>query len=100
MTEDNRTSGEHYRRADLRSQIERDKDRISRRQPSSFWKSVALIGSVGWPIALSAVGGIWLGRYLDAAWDTGVRATLAVVMITTIAGTMVAYRSVKGDDWS
>ena len=87
-----------YRRGDLRAQLERDKERLSRRQPSPFWKSVALIGSVGWPIALSAIGGILLGRYLDRIWGTGVRMSLALVTAATIFGTVIAYRSVTGGE--
>jgi predicted F0F1-ATPase subunit len=87
-----------FRRGDIRDRVERDKKRLERRKPSPFWKSVALVGSVGWPIALFAIGGGVLGRYLDERWHTGVRFTLILLCVATTAGVVIAFRSLRGDD--
>ena len=36
-----------------------------------FWAGLALVGSVGWMIALPMVGGAFLGRWLDETLATG-----------------------------
>jgi predicted F0F1-ATPase subunit len=98
MTEHKLTPDESYRRGDLREQVGRDMERISRRRPTPFWQSLALIGSVGWPIAIAAIGGIWLGRFLDSMWGTGVRVTLLIASVSTLVGTIVAYRAIRRGD--
>jgi len=75
----------------------RDIERLRRREPGGgFARSLALIGSVGWPIVLSATGAAFAGRYLDARLATGVRATLILITLGTVFGCIVAYRSVRG----
>jgi predicted F0F1-ATPase subunit len=84
------------RRADVRERTRRDLDRLRRREPGGgFWRSLALLGSVGWPIVLLAIGGASLGRAVDVRWSTGVRFTLILLAVGTVAGSLVAYRSVQ-----
>lgn len=83
------------RGADTRERARRDFDRLRRREPGGFWRSLALIGSVGWPIVLLAIGGAFLGRNLDARWSTGVRFTLMLLTVGTVAGSLIAYHSVR-----
>lgn len=89
-----------FRRGDTRARTRRDVDRLRRREPGGrFWRSLALIGSVGWPIVLLATGGALLGRQLDARWETGVRFTLTLVAAGTALGAFVAFRAARGDGW-
>jgi len=89
---------EEFRRADARTSARRDVERRRRRAPEShFWRSLALVGSVGWPIVLLATGGALLGWHLDQRWQTGVRFTLALLTVGTTLGTWGAFRAVKGD---
>ena len=47
-----------FRRPDLRERTRHDLERFRRREPGHrFWRSLALVGSVGWPIVLLATGG-------------------------------------------
>jgi ATP synthase protein I len=86
-------------RENLREQTRRDIERLQRRQPESrFWRWVALIGSVGWPIALLGAGGAVLGRYLDARWGSGVRFTLMLLVMGISLGTFIAFRALREDD--
>jgi ATP synthase protein I len=87
-----------FRRADMRDRTQRDLERLRRRDAGGrFWRSLALIGSVGWPIVILSTGGAFLGRYLDSRWNTGIRLTLILLMAGTVLGTFVALRAIKGD---
>jgi len=86
------------RGADTRRRTRRDLQRLGRRgRNGHFWSSLALIGSVGWPIVLLSTGGALLGRLLDRRWASGVRFTLLLLFLGTAAGCFVAFRAVKGD---
>lgn len=88
----------HRRRPDPRDRTRRDVDRFERRTPGGrFWRSLALIGSVGWPIVLLATGAALFGRYLDQRFGTGVRFTLMLLGIGTTVGSFIAYRAVWGE---
>jgi predicted F0F1-ATPase subunit len=86
------------RRDDARDRVRRDLERWRRRESGRrFWRSLALIGSVGWPIVLLATAGALIGRRLDARLGTGVRLTLALLAVGTLAGCLVAYRALRED---
>jgi predicted F0F1-ATPase subunit len=86
-------------RGDARERTRRDIDRFRRRERGSgFWHSLALVGSVGWPIVLLATGGALLGRYCDERFATGVRFTLMLLTMGAALGSFIAYRSLRGDE--
>ena len=84
-------------RPDVRDALQRDASRHARREVGhgSFWRSLGVLGMVGWPIALSSVGGALLGHYLDRRWHTGVQFTLLLLMIGTMIGSFVAWKTIK-----
>lgn len=85
------------RRADPRDSVRKDLERLRRRQAGDgFWRSFALIGSVGWPIVLLATGGALFGRLLDRRFDSGVRLTLILLTLGTLLGTAAALRTLRG----
>jgi ATP synthase protein I len=86
------------RRSNMRRSIQRDMRRYRAREPSerSFWRSLGVLGSVGWPIALLMVAGAWTGSWLDRRWDTGVRLTLMLVFAGAILGGSVAWSIIQG----
>jgi predicted F0F1-ATPase subunit len=90
------TDGEHKTgsRGDLQGRTRKDADRFEKREPPAFWHSLALIGSVGWPIALGSVGGALLGRMLDHHYETGVRYTLVLLTLGTAVSSFFALRAV------
>lgn len=93
-----RTPDRQSRREDARRATRRDVDRFQRRAPGGrLWRSLGLIGSVGWPIVLLSTGGAILGHTLDRRWGTGVRFTLLLLFIGTILGAAIALRALKGD---
>lgn len=85
------------RRPDAQRALERDVDRLKRREPSaeSFWRSLSVLGTVGWSIALPAVAGAWLGHRLDLRFESGVRFTLMLLVAGVMLGSVVAWRVVR-----
>jgi hypothetical protein len=59
---------------------------------------MALIGSVGWPIALLTAGGALLGHWLDERTGGGIAATLGLLTAGAVAGSLVAARTLRGKD--
>ena len=83
-------------RTDPREAVRRDGARLARREPGqrSFWRSLRVLGMVGWPIALGSVGGALCGRFLDTRFDTGVRYTLIVLTGGLLIGCWAAWKTV------
>lgn len=90
------TPDDSLHRGDTRDRTGRDLERLARRRAPGLAASIALIGSVGWPIVLLAVGGGLLGRYLDRVWHLGIAATLTLLVVGVGLGSYIAYRSVRG----
>jgi ATP synthase protein I len=91
-----RHADDRYRREDMRRRTRADIERLVRRQAGGdFWRSLALIGSVGWPIVLLALGGALLGHTLDVRWDTGVRFALMLLVAGVVAGSWIAFRTLR-----
>jgi ATP synthase protein I len=86
------------RRLDLRDSVRRDMRRHRARESGdrSFWRSLSVLGAVGWPIVVMMVGGAWLGRWLDRQWDTGVRVTLVLVFVGALLGGSAAWSVIQG----
>lgn len=92
-------SAADFRRGDTRARTQRDIERRKRRAPDGhFSRSLALVGSVGWPIVVLATGGALMGRYLDERWGTGVRFTLVLLSAGAALGTFAAFRAVRESD--
>lgn len=83
-------------RNDPRGAVRRDRSRLDRRETGhrSFWRSLNVLGMVGWPIVLGSVGGVWLGRYLDIRLDSGIRLTLTLMTAGVLLGSFVAWKTV------
>jgi ATP synthase protein I len=83
-------------RPDARHSLARDVGRLKRREPAaaSFWRSLSVLGTVGWSIALPAAGGAWLGHWLDVKLDSGVRFTLMLLVAGVMLGSVIAGRVV------
>jgi ATP synthase protein I len=84
-------------RPDARRSLERDVGRLKRREPTaaSFWRSLSVLGTVGWSIALPAVAGAWLGHRLDLQFESGVRFTLMLLVAGVVLGSVIAWRVVR-----
>jgi ATP synthase protein I len=85
------------RRPDLSARLQRDLRRFDRREPGSrsFWRSLSVLGSVGWPIVATTVGGALAGRWLDARWQTGIRFTLLLLFVGAVTGAVVVWHILR-----
>jgi predicted F0F1-ATPase subunit len=85
------------RRGEADSRARRDLERLHRRDDSgSWWRSLALIGSVGWPIVTLALAGTLIGRALDRHFASGIHLTLMLLVLGTALGTRIAYHGASG----
>ena len=84
-------------RPDARRSLARDLDRVSRREPTaaSFWRSLSVLGTVGWSVALPTAVGAWLGHRLDQHFTSGVRFTLMLLFVGVTLGCVIAWRAVR-----
>ena len=83
-------------RGDTRTRTRQDAERIRKRQPNGwFWTSLGLIGAVGWPIVMVALGAALLGNHLHRRWGTGVHFTLALLILGIGVGVWMAYRAIR-----
>lgn len=87
-------------RVDPRSAVRRDSARMARRETGhrSFWRSLRILGMVGWPIALGSVGGALGGAWLDSRFASGVRFTLMLMTAGLLVGCLAAWKSVTQRD--
>ena len=85
------------RRSDPRASLRRDLSRFSRRETgdTSFWRSLSVLGSVGWPIVLATAGGALAGRWLHARWNTSIWLTLVLVVAGAVVGMMVMWQLIQ-----
>lgn len=85
------------RRGDLQQAFARDFERHARRERGhgSFWRSLSLLGSVGWPIVLLTAGGAVVGHWLDRRWDTGIRFALLLLMLGVGLGIGIAWHLIR-----
>ncbi len=83
-------------RVDPRAAVRRDGERLARREKGhrSFWRSLGVLGMVGWPIALGSAGGTLLGHYLDKRFDTGIHFTLMLMTAGVLMGCFTAWKTV------
>lgn len=86
------------RRPDLRRTFERDFRRHERREQGhrSFWRSLSVLGSIGWPIVLLTAGGALFGHWLDVKYHAGVQFALIFVTCGAALGSWIAWHLVQG----
>ena len=86
------------RRPDLKRAMRKDIERFRSREKGhgTFWRSLSILGGVGWPIVLLTAGGAILGHYLDRRWDTGIHMTLILLFVGVVLGSAAAWHMVQG----
>ena len=82
---------------ELRGALRKDSARFARREPSArtFWRSLGVLGMVGWPIALASIAGVLLGRWFDSRWQTRPQFTLLFLLIGVAIGCYAAWTSLS-----
>ena len=97
MTREERAPSSPLRRPDLRARLKRDLDRLEHRESgdASFWRSLGVIGAVGWPIVIASVGGALAGRWMHAHWHTGFGLTALLVGAGAALGMVIVWRLIQ-----
>lgn len=79
------------------AEVRRQAERAGRARQMTFWQGMGLVGSVGWMVALPAVGGALLGRWLDRRFGSGVFWTLSLLVAGVAIGCISTWRQIKRD---
>jgi ATP synthase protein I len=69
----------------------------ARKQKETAWESIAILGVVGWSVALPTLTGIAAGLWIDGRWPSRFSWTLMLLIGGLIVGCVNAWMHVKGD---
>jgi ATP synthase protein I len=75
----------------VRTRRER-RDRGLREGERSMGQNIAMIGALGWTIVTPIVAGIFLGRWLDRLFASGIFWTLGLLTLGLAAGCALAWK--------
>ncbi len=70
-------------------------DNKKRRDDASLWTSVALLGQVGWTIAIATLVGLGAGLFIDSKLGSAPIATLIGLLLGLAAGIYGVYRIIS-----
>ena len=76
-------------------EVKRQADRRRDGRGQRVWQGLAQVGTVGWMVALPAVGGAFLGRWVDAQYASGVFWTLSFITAGLAIGCAAAWRAIN-----
>ena len=62
--------------------------------PPSFWRSVAMVGAIGWSVALPTLIGIAAGTWIDHRWPSRVSWTLMLLFAGLVVGCADAWNRI------
>lgn len=68
----------------------------ARDRKNSFWNSVAILGVVGWSVALPTLIGVSGGVWIDHHWPSRFSWTLMLLVAGLVLGCANAWLHVKG----
>ena len=75
----------------VRKQRERQRRWLTEGEPSMA-RFVGQIGILGWMIVAPALGGLFVGRWLDSTFGTGIFWSAPLLMLGVAAGCWLAWR--------
>lgn len=73
-------------------EVRRQAERAQSEQRLTFWRSLGLVGSVGWMIVFPALLGAFAGRWIDGRWGTNLFWTLSLLFAGLAFGCISAWR--------
>jgi len=59
-----------------------------------LWRNLSMIGALGWLIVTPTLLGVFLGRWLDRTFDSGITWTGALIVLGVSVGAWLAWRRV------
>lgn len=78
---------------DFVREVGKQADRRRAGRGRGVWQGLAQVGTVGWMVALPAVGGALLGRWVDERYGTGIFWTLSLLTAGLVVGCVAAWRA-------
>jgi len=88
---DDREQREMHRAVRLR---ERRKTQGKEAGERSIWQNLSMIGALGWLIVTPIVIGVFLGRWLDRTFDSGIFFSGALIVLGASIGSYLAWQRV------
>jgi ATP synthase protein I len=76
-------------------EVGKQADRRREGRGQGVWQGLAQVGTVGWMVALPAVGGALLGRWIDGRYATGIFWTLSLLTIGLAIGCVATWRAMN-----
>lgn len=67
-------------------------ERWEREGERSIGENLAMIGSLGWLIVIPALIGIFVGRWMDRSFDSGIFWTLGLLVLGVAIGSAMAWQ--------
>ena len=69
----------------------------ARRDKSSPWSAIAILGVVGWSVALPTLAGVALGLWIEHRWPSRFDWSLMLLLTGLVLGCINAWLRVRGD---
>jgi len=69
----------------------------ARGRKNGFWSSIAILGVVGWSVALPTLIGVAAGLWIDHHWPSRFSWTLMLLVAGLVLGCANAWLHVKGN---
>jgi ATP synthase protein I len=88
---DNHGEEKMHRAVELREQ--RD-ERGRKEGERSLWQNMSMIGALGWLIVTPTLIGVFVGRWLDGRFDTGIQFTGALIFVGICFGCYLAWHRI------
>jgi ATP synthase protein I len=76
-------------------EISKQADRRREGRGRGVWQGLAQVGTVGWMVALPAVGGALFGRWIDGRYSTGIFWTLSLLTVGLAIGCVATWRAMN-----
>jgi ATP synthase protein I len=87
---------DHPERLDQAVKLRRGRmERWQREGERSIGQNLAMIGALGWTIVTPTMAGIFIGRWLDRAFASGIFWTLGLLAAGLAAGCWMAWTRVR-----
>jgi ATP synthase protein I len=80
-------------------QVGAEQDRMvrARQRENGSWTSIAILGVVGWSVAVPTLAGVAIGVWIDHRWPSRFSWTLMLLIGGLVFGCVSAWLRVKGD---
>jgi ATP synthase protein I len=79
----------------LSRSVRRHRELRERENHGSFARDLAWIGALAWLIVGPLLFGVFVGRWLDRLWGSGIKATAVLIALSAFVGGYLAWRRLQ-----